>query len=63
MDPARYLTTAAAAARLGVTPARVRQLVLAGRLRSVKVGRDHFFRPADVAGYQRGRAGRPAKAT
>jgi excisionase family DNA binding protein len=39
MDKTAY-TTAEAAAKLGVTPARVRQMVLAGVLEAEKFGRD-----------------------
>ena len=48
MDLSRYLTTAAVARQLGVSLSRVRQLVRDRRLRSTKIGRDHYFRPADV---------------
>lgn len=53
MDLSRYLTTKQVAAQLGVTLSRVRQLVLGGKLRSLKIGRDHYFRPADVNGLER----------
>ena len=59
MDLSRYLTTAAVAARLGVTLSRVRQLVIAGRLRSRKIGRDHYFLPRDVAAFRPRPKGRP----
>jgi len=39
MDKTAY-TTAEAAAKLGVTPARVRQMVIAGVLEAEKFGRD-----------------------
>ena len=49
------ISTRQAAARLGVTPGRVRQFVMGGRLVPVKIGRDNFFRPADVAALVRRR--------
>ena len=37
------LTTSAAAKRLGVNASRVRQFVLQGRIKAIKVGRDLFI--------------------
>lgn len=42
------LTTKEAAERLGVTPARVRQLVLAGSLPAEKFGRDLMIKESDL---------------
>ena len=39
----KFYTTESAAAYLGVTPARVRQLILEERLLSEKYGRDHYY--------------------
>ena len=61
---AKLYTTESAAEYLGVTPARVRQLIMEERLKSEKYGRDHLIRETDLAGYQRSgkkKAGRPPK--
>jgi excisionase family DNA binding protein len=58
-DP-RHLTTAQAARELGVSPSRVRQLVLAGRLRATKLGRDLLIDPRDLDAVRDRRPGRPA---
>jgi site-specific DNA-methyltransferase (cytosine-N4-specific) len=57
----RLHTTESAAALLGVTPARVRQLILARTLKSEKHGRDHLIREADLRAYaaNRRKPGRP----
>lgn len=55
------LTTKQAADRLGVTPGRIRQLVLDGRLPAQKLGRDLFIRPEDLDRLERRRPGRPRK--
>jgi excisionase family DNA binding protein len=43
-----YLTTAQAAARLGVSPSRVRQLIAAGRIKANKIGRDNMIRASSL---------------
>jgi excisionase family DNA binding protein len=43
-----YLTTQAAAQFLGVTAARIRQLILDERIKSVKMGRDHFIPQSEL---------------
>jgi excisionase family DNA binding protein len=57
------ITTGRAAEILGVSPGRIRQLILAGLLRAEKVGRDHLLDPAEVKFYDESRrpAGRPRK--
>jgi len=55
-----FLTTAEAARELGVTPARVRQLILAGRLPAEKHGRDWLIDPASLDQVGERRPGRPA---
>jgi excisionase family DNA binding protein len=57
------LSSIEAAARLGVSQARVRQLAIAGDLPARKMGRDWFIRPSDLAVYQAQRlpVGRPRK--
>jgi len=42
------LTTKQVAELLGISPGRVRQLILEGRLPARKDGRDLYIRPADV---------------
>jgi excisionase family DNA binding protein len=60
MDISKYLTTAQAAVILGVNTSRVRQLILAGRLPTVRVGRDHFIDPRDLKPLRdRGKGGWP----
>ena len=44
----QLLTTADAAAQLGVTPARIRQLVLSGEIKAEKVGRDVLIPVAEI---------------
>jgi len=58
-----WLTTGEAAEILGVTPARVRSLVLSGTLRSIKSGRDLNVSRADVAARKKSspQPGRPRK--
>lgn len=56
------LTTKEAAKRLNVSPARVRRLVLDGRLPAQKFGRDLVFYEVDLASFERLKGGRPPKA-
>lgn len=56
------LTTKEAAEKLGVTPARVRQLVLAGDLPAKKFGRDLMIKEADLKLVENRPMGRPPKA-
>ena len=55
------LTTSQAAARLGVSQARVRQLILAGRLPATRHGRDWSIRPDALKLVAVRKAGRPRK--
>lgn len=48
----KLFTTETAAKYLGVTPARVRQLILEERLDSDKYGRDHLIKEECLAQYQ-----------
>jgi excisionase family DNA binding protein len=56
------LTTNEAAERLNVSPARVRRLVLDGRLPAQKFGRDLVIYESDVELFERLKGGRPRKA-
>ena len=60
----RFYTTESAAEYLGVTAARVRQLIMEGRLKSEKYGRDHLIQEVDLKKYTAGgkkKPGRPVK--
>lgn len=56
-------TTKEAAEKLGITPARVRQLVLAGQLPAEKFGRDLVIHESDLESVKDRPIGRPGKAT
>jgi excisionase family DNA binding protein len=56
------LTTKEAAERLGVSPARVRQLVLSGELPAEKFGRDLMIKEGDLKLVADRPIGRPPKA-
>jgi excisionase family DNA binding protein len=47
------LTTKQAAVMLKITPARVRQLISDGQIRSEKQGRDHLLHPDEIARFNR----------
>lgn len=47
-----YMTTKEAADYLDIQPSRVRQLVIAGKLRSEKIGQSHLIPFADVQKYK-----------
>jgi len=55
------LTSTEAADRLGISPARVRRLVLDGRLKAEKFGRDLVIYETDVEAFERLKGGRPPK--
>lgn len=60
----KLFTTESAASYLGVTPARVRQLIMAERLPSEKYGRDHLISEDALQRYDkngRKKVGRPRK--
>lgn len=60
----KFYTTETAAEYLGVTPARIRQLIMEGRLKSLKYGRDHLIQEVDLQGYTAGgkkKPGRPGR--
>ena len=53
------LTTQEAADRLGVTPGRIRHMVLAGRLPAERFGRSLVFRESDLDRLRDRKPGRP----
>jgi excisionase family DNA binding protein len=55
----KSLTSTEAAARLGISTARVRRLVLDGRLPAQKFGRDLVINEADLKLYEPRKGGRP----
>lgn len=55
------MTTSEAAARLGVTQARIRQMILAGQLRAKKVGRDWAIEERNLGRVAVRKVGRPRK--
>jgi excisionase family DNA binding protein len=55
------LTTEQAAEKLGVSPSRVRQFIIDGRLPAIKLGRDNLIREADLKLIGNRKAGRPPK--
>lgn len=60
----KFYTTESAATYLGVTPARVRQLIMGNRLASEKYGRDHLVSENALREYEKNgkqKAGRPRK--
>ncbi len=60
---ADYVTTAEAAERLGMWPKSVRNLLKAGRLHGLKVGRDWLVKKSSLAQYPKTKSpkGRPTR--
>jgi excisionase family DNA binding protein len=58
-DTPAYLTIADAARELGITPRRVRQLCVKGRLKARKLGRDWLILPHDLDAARDRPTGRP----
>lgn len=59
-----FYTTEEAAQFLGVTASRIRQLILEKRLKSRKMGRDHFISQSELAWFSeqgKKKRGRPSK--
>jgi excisionase family DNA binding protein len=56
-----FLTTVEAAAALGVTDSRVRQLILDGKLPAQKFGRSHMIKRSDLKNVEIGNRGRPRR--
>jgi excisionase family DNA binding protein len=57
----KLLTTKQAAKALGVNDSRVRQLILAGRLPALKMGRDWIIKEKDLKKVADRKHGRPKK--
>jgi excisionase family DNA binding protein len=57
------MTTESAAKYLGVSPQRVRQLVVSDRIQATKYGRDYLLNADSVRSYEKARKkpGRPKK--
>ena len=55
----QYMGTTQAAKELGVSTARVRQLILAGRLKAAKVGWEWLILPRDLDRVRDRKPGRP----
>jgi excisionase family DNA binding protein len=55
------LTSRQAAAELGVTDSRVRQLIIDGKLPAQRFGRSHMIRRSDLKDVVIGNVGRPSK--
>lgn len=55
------LTTQQAAAELGVTDSRVRQLIIAGKITAQSFGRSHMIKRSDLKDVVVGNRGRPRK--
>jgi excisionase family DNA binding protein len=58
----KLLTTPEAAERLGITLARVQQLIWKGRLPAQKIGRDYVIKEDDLKLVAERKPGRPKKA-
>ena len=56
------LTTEEAAAQLDITSARVRQMIIAGRLPAQRFGRSHMILESDLQLVEDRKPGRPPKA-
>jgi excisionase family DNA binding protein len=55
----KYLTTKQSAEILGVDDSRIRQLILAGRLKATKAGRDWLITSKALKAVKNRRPGRP----
>jgi excisionase family DNA binding protein len=55
----KYLGTKAAAERLDITTGRIRQLILGGKLKAEKAGRDWLILPRDLDAIKDRKPGRP----
>jgi excisionase family DNA binding protein len=57
----KIIGTAEAARRLGVTPNRVRALIVSKRLKAMQVGREWLIDPKDLEAVKKRPPGRPRK--
>jgi excisionase family DNA binding protein len=57
----KLLTTKEVAERLSVSVPRVHELIKAGRLPSIKMGRDRFIKESDLKLVENRKVGRPRK--
>lgn len=55
------ITTQQAAAELGITDSRVRQLIIDGKLAAQRFGRSHMIKRSDLKDVVIGNRGRPRK--
>jgi excisionase family DNA binding protein len=55
------LTTQQAAAELGLTDSRIRQLIIEGKLPAQRFGRSHMIKRSDLKRVEVGNVGRPPK--
>ena len=58
----KIIGTTEAGRRLGISDARVRSLIMSGRLKAVKVGGAWLIDPNDLATVKNRKVGRPRKA-
>ena len=58
-----YLTTKQTGEKLGITPDRVRQLIIEGTIKAEKIGRDNFIAESEVERVRKldRKTGRPSK--
>jgi excisionase family DNA binding protein len=57
----KFIGTTKAAARLGISPNRVRALIDSGRLKAHKIGREYAINPSDLKAVKNRKPGRPRK--
>lgn len=57
----KIISTTEAGKRLGVTDSRVRKMILAKRLKAIKVGREWLIDPKDLEAVRDRKVGRPRK--
>ncbi|MND05700.1 Helix-turn-helix domain protein [compost metagenome] len=57
----KIISTAEAAKRLNVTVSRVRKMIVAKRLKAIKVGREWLIDPKDLEPLKDRKVGRPRK--
>lgn len=62
IDRATWPTTRLAAERLGCSTANIRRLILAGTLKTIRVGPMHLIDPASIEAFEAARRGLPIDA-